>query len=63
MASSTITQQVENISLPLANIQQLITTPQCITRSTLTRVNDTESSIECLPNSDLADKCNDLVAR
>ena len=29
----------------------------------LTRVNDTESSIECLPNTDPADKGNDLVAR
>ena len=63
MAASTITQQIENISLPLANIQQLITTPQRITRSTLTRVNDTESSIECLTNTDPADKFNDLVAR
>ena len=63
MAASTITQQGENISLPLANIQQLITTPQRITRSTLTRVNYTESSIECLPNTDPADKCNDPVAR
>ena len=63
MASLTITEQVESLSCPLANIQQLITTPQCITRSTLTRVNDVESSIECLPGTDLADKCNKLVAR
>ena len=63
MASSTITEQVESHSLPLANIQQLITTPQRITRSTLTRVNDMESSIECLPGTDPADKCNNLVAR
>ena len=50
MASSTITKQVESLSLSLANIQQLIT------RSTLTRVNNMESSIECLPGTDPADK-------
>ena len=63
MAASTITQEVENISLPLPHIQQLITTLQCIDRSTLTRITDTENSIECLPNTDPADKSNDLVAR
>ena len=63
MASSTVIKQVESLSLPLANIQQLVQSPQHITRSTLTRVNDMESSIECLPGIDPADKCNDLVAR
>ena len=61
MATSTITEQVENKSL--ANIQQLISTPQRITRSTLTKVNDMESSIEGLPGTDTADKWNDLFAR
>ena len=63
MASATLTEQVESISLPLTNIQQLIQSPQRITRSTLTRVDDMQSSIECLPGVDPIDKCNDLVAR
>ena len=62
MAASTNTQEVENISLPLPHIQQLITTPQHLTRSTLTRIDDTQNSIKCLHNTDPADKCNDLVA-
>ena len=63
MACSTITEEVESLSLPLANIEQLVQSPQRITRSTLTRVNDMQSSTECLPGTDPADKCNDLVAR
>ena len=61
MATSTITEQVEENSL--TSIQQLISTPMRITRSYLTQVNDNVSFIEGLPNTDLADKCNDLVAR
>ena len=58
---ATITEQIQNNSL--TNIQQLISTPKRITRSSLTQVNDNESFIESLPNTDLANKCNDLVAR
>ena len=61
MATSTITEQIENNSL--TSIQQIISTPKHITRSSLTHVNDNESFIEGLPNTDVADKCNDLVAR
>ena len=61
MATSTITEQVQSNSL--ANIQQLISTSQGITRRTLTKINDMKSSIEALPDTDPADKCTDLVAR
>ena len=61
MATTTVTNQIEDNSL--TSITQLISTPKLIIRISLTQVNENESFIEALPNTDLAHKCNDLIAK
>ena len=61
MATQVVTKQIEDNSL--TNIQQLISTPRRITRSSLTKVHENGNFSEDLPNTDLAKKCNDLIAK
>ena len=56
MATKVVTEQIEDI-------QQLISTQRRITRSALTQVHENGNFIENLPNTDLAKKCNCLIAK
>ena len=56
MATQVVTEQIEDI-------QQLVRTPRRITRSALAQAHEDGNFIEELPNTDLAEKCNDIIAK
>ena len=46
----------------IKDMQQTMSTPRRITRSTLARSNEDGIFIESLPDVDLSEKCNDFIA-
>ena len=56
MATQVVTEQIKDI-------QQLVRTPRRLTRSSLVHAHENGNFIEDLPNTDLAEKCNDLIAK
>ena len=56
MATQVVTEQIKDI-------QQLVRTPRHLTRSSLVHAHENGNFIEDLPNTDLAKKCNDLIAK
>ena len=56
MATQVVTEQIKDI-------QQLISTPRRITRSSLAQVHENGKFIDDLPNTDSAEKCNNLIAK
>ena len=56
MATQVLTEQIKDI-------QQIVRTPRRITRSALAKAHENGNFIEDLPNTDLAEKCNDFIAK